>query len=144
MMSEIKAAGAICFVRDGKNIYYLLLRSAKHAEWGPPKGKAESGESLIETATRELYEEAGVRRVSFTPGFERKIDYSVKTKNGMKSKAVLYYLCELPSDEVTLSHEHSESHMATLDEVETLISHDNLREVFRAAAAFIKSQPQNG
>jgi 8-oxo-dGTP pyrophosphatase MutT (NUDIX family) len=143
-MPEIKAAGAICYLRDGKKIYYLLLRSAKHAEWGPPKGKAEPVESSVETATRELYEEAGVRRVSFTPGFEKQIEYNVKTKNGVKPKGVLYYLCELPSEEVKLSHEHIESHLATLDEVETLIPHENLREVFRAAAAFIKSQQKNG
>jgi bis(5'-nucleosidyl)-tetraphosphatase len=139
-MSEIKAAGAICYVKDGKKLYYLLLRSSKHGEWGPPKGKAETGESPIETATRELYEEAGVRRARFTPGFEHHVDYSIHTKSGQKKKGVVYFLCEMPSDDIKISHEHSEAHMATLDEVETLIAHENLREVFRAAQSFIKSQ----
>jgi len=139
-MSDLKAAGAICYLQDGKKVFFLLLRSAKHGEWGPPKGHAEAGETEIETATRELYEEAGVRRGVFLPGFREAISYTVDKKGKKQSKEVVFFLCALESDEIKLSHEHSEFHFGTLDEVEVLLHHEDLREVFRKAAAHIKAQ----
>jgi bis(5'-nucleosidyl)-tetraphosphatase len=138
-MSELKAAGAICYLKDGKKVYYVLLRSAKHGEWGPPKGHAEPDETEIETATRELFEEAGVRKGSFLPGFREAITYTVNKKGKQQSKEVVFFLCELESDEIKLSHEHSEFHMATLDEIEVLLQHEDLREIFRKAAKHIAS-----
>lgn len=138
-MSDLKAAGAICFLRDGKKILFLLLRSAKHGEWGPPKGHAESGETEVETATRELYEEAGLRRATFLPKFREQIGYRVEKKGKVQSKEVVFFLCEIESDAVRLSHEHTEAHMATLDEIEVLLPHEDLKEVFRKAASHIKT-----
>jgi bis(5'-nucleosidyl)-tetraphosphatase len=139
-MSELKAAGAICYLKDGKKVYFVLLRSAKHGEWGPPKGHAEPGETELETATRELFEEAGVRRGSFLPGFREAITYTVNKKGKTHSKEVVFFLCELESEEIKLSHEHSEFHMATLDEIEVLLQHEDLREIFRKAAKHIASK----
>lgn len=137
-MSEVKAAGAICYLIDGRKTYYLLLRSAKTSEWGPAKGHAEEQETDVETAARELYEEAGIRRASFTPGFREAIHYKVEKKGQTRDKEVVFFLCELESDEIKLSKEHTESHFATLDEIEVLVPHEDLREIFRKAAKFIK------
>ena len=139
MADELKAAGAICYLPDGKKTYFLILRSAKTGEWGPPKGHSEEGETELETAVRELYEEAGVRRVSFTPGFREILKYTVEKKSKTLNKEVALYLCKLDDDDVRISPEHTEAHFATLDEIEQLVPHEDLREVFRRAAAFVKA-----
>lgn len=51
----IKAAGGI--VRNPDNKYLLILRNGR---WDLPKGKAETGETIATTASREVEEETGV------------------------------------------------------------------------------------
>ena len=51
----IKAAGGI--VQNTENKYLLILRNER---WDLPKGKAEQGETLSQTALREVEEETGV------------------------------------------------------------------------------------
>ena len=138
-MSDLKAAGAICYIKEGRKTLFLLLRSAKTSEWGPPKGHAQSGETEIETAVREIYEESGIRRASFTPGFREVLQYQVEKKGKVRAKEVILFLVKLNNDTVELSSEHTEAHFATLDEVEVLVPHEDLREVFRKAQAFLKT-----
>jgi len=137
-MPDLKAAGAICYLKDGKHTLFLILRSAKHGEWGPPKGHASTGETEVETAARELYEEAGIRRARFAPGFREVLKYSVEKKGKTQDKEVVYFLCELESDEIKLSVEHNEAHLGTLDEVEQMVQHEDMKDVFRKAAKAIK------
>jgi bis(5'-nucleosidyl)-tetraphosphatase len=132
-MPDEKAAGGILYLRDGKKIYYLILRAAKHGEWGPPKGHAETGETEVETATREIYEESGLRHLTFDPGFREVLSYNINKKGTQRTKEVVFFLAETATDELRLSHEHTEAHMATLDEIENMIVHEDLRELFRKA-----------
>jgi 8-oxo-dGTP pyrophosphatase MutT (NUDIX family) len=54
-------AGAITVRGSGANVEVLIVRPKRSAtEWIFPKGHVEKGESLAETAVRELREEAGV------------------------------------------------------------------------------------
>ena len=39
----------------------LLVRGRISQKWGPPKGHVEKGESLVDTAVRETYEETGIK-----------------------------------------------------------------------------------
>ena len=140
-MPEIKAAGAIICVPDRKSFRCLLLRSAKSGEWGPPKGKAEPGETEVETATREVFEEAGLRCLSFVPGFRETISYTIEKNGKPASKEVVFFLAgSAAPDETRLSHEHTEIHWATPDEIEQLVPHETVREVFRKALAYLKKR----
>jgi 8-oxo-dGTP pyrophosphatase MutT (NUDIX family) len=136
-MPDLKAAGAICFAQENNKTFFLLLRSAKHGGWGPPKGHAQEHETEIETAVRELFEETGVRRPHFAPGFRKSITYNVEKKGKLHSKEVVFFLCQIDPDDVRLSQEHTEAHLATLDEIEVLIPHEDVRAVFRKAANHI-------
>jgi len=137
-MSELKAAGAICYLQDGKKTLFLLLRSSKTGEWGPPKGHSEPGETELETASRELYEEAGLRRLTFCPGFRECISYNVEKKGKVRAKEVVFFLCKMDTDTIQLSPEHTEAHLGPLDEIEVLVAHESVREVFRKAQNFIR------
>jgi len=135
---DVKAAGAIIYYLQRGKPLFLLLRSAKHGEWGPPKGHADTGEAEMETAIREIYEESGVRRLAFQPGFRETLRYEVRKKGGLFHKESVYFLARTePTVEVHLSHEHTEAHMASMEEVNVLLNHDDLKGVFRKAHTFI-------
>jgi 8-oxo-dGTP pyrophosphatase MutT (NUDIX family) len=52
-------AGAVVFREDGGERRFLLVRSSSGTGWVLPKGHIEHGETLEETARREVLEEAG-------------------------------------------------------------------------------------
>ena len=59
-LSVERAAGGLVW-RDGAlGVEVLLVHRPKYDDWTFPKGKVETGESLLECARREVYEEAGI------------------------------------------------------------------------------------
>ncbi len=67
-MSVIQSAGAVLYtVVDGQR-HYVLVRE-KNGSYGLPKGHVEAGETLAQTALREIWEETRIRAVlhSFKP-----------------------------------------------------------------------------
>ena len=59
---EVAAGGVVWRMGDGE-VEVLLVHRPKYEDWTFPKGKIESGESLLECALREVWEEAGVTAV---------------------------------------------------------------------------------
>ncbi|MCM3456672.1 NUDIX hydrolase [Heyndrickxia oleronia] len=57
--------GANVILLNKQNELLLQLRKDNHC-WGLPGGSMEQGESLIEVATRELYEETGLKAKKLT------------------------------------------------------------------------------
>ncbi len=53
-------AGGVVFKREGDKTYYLIISSSDGENWVLPKGHIEFGETLQETALRELLEEVGI------------------------------------------------------------------------------------
>lgn len=59
--SAVIAAGALCWrERDGE-LELLIIHRPKYDDWSWPKGKQDAGESIPETALREVSEEVGLR-----------------------------------------------------------------------------------
>ncbi|XEC94488.1 NUDIX domain-containing protein [Paenibacillus tarimensis] len=102
-----------CFLRCEKYFYIFVSKCPKRKDgnWGLPGGLMEPGESLEETATREVYEETGLtlNRLTMLELFSGPELY-LKLKNGDELYSVTaMYLCndyrgELVSDS-TESHE---------------------------------------
>ncbi len=128
------AAGFFLFRRDRGEIRYLVLWNARRDEPGFPKGHAEKGESLRETALRETLEETGVGDVRIGMWFERRMRYRVRA--GLKE--VVYFVGETTASDVTLSPEHSRAAWMTYDEVCATLTHDSLRAEFVRAGAYLK------
>ena len=138
-MADINAAGAIMYMIENGEPKYLILRSSHHGEWGPPKGHADEGETEIETAVREIFEETGIRRATFIPGFREVLTYKVDKKKKRLKKEVVFFLGEMPTDDVQISDEHTEAHLATMAEIEIMLSHDDLKEIIRRADTFVRA-----
>lgn len=106
MTAPIYAAGAVCWrLIDGK-LNILVIHRTQHRDVTLPKGKVDPGESLPETAVREIHEETGLAvglgvplgRTEYTlPNGREKVVYYWAAE--VTEKAVLRSTF-LPNDEV--------------------------------------------
>lgn len=87
----VYAAGAVIWRMVDGRPRILLAHRDRHGDWSLPKGKVDPGETLPETAAREVYEETGYRVALGAPlGF---LEYVLP--NG-RPKEVHYWMAELP------------------------------------------------
>ncbi|PTM59494.1 deoxyribose-phosphate aldolase [Desmospora activa DSM 45169] len=90
-MKEVSAGGVVYFEERG--CPYILLIEDRYSRWTLPKGKQEPGETLLETALREIEEETGVKGRIIAP--LNQIGYSYfHPDHGDVEKEVHYYLVE--------------------------------------------------
>ena len=98
-----------------------------------PKGKIENGETLQETALRELKEEAGIS-ATFIPGFEQTIHYIFSNKEGqLVTKTATFFLGQASEKSITLSHEHADFKWLPLEEAVKLVTYENARQLLELA-----------
>lgn len=64
-MALIQSAGAVLYTLVDGVRHYVLVRE-KNGSYGLPKGHVEAGETLAQTALREVREETGVRAMLHT------------------------------------------------------------------------------
>jgi bis(5'-nucleosidyl)-tetraphosphatase len=110
-----RSAGIIVFRRDGDECLFLLIlsRLTKRPLWEFPKGGVDEGETVLQAAMRELFEETGIREteVKLIPEFQRTEDYRFTSgrndKRSLIHKQVTYFLGETSKSEVTLSAKES-------------------------------------
>lgn len=155
MIREI-SAGAVVFKKENGKIKYLLLRygskkNPKH--WDFPRGGIEKNEKSIETAKREIWEEAGIKYLKFIPGFKenirwfykRKINFRVKSNGILKNKAkviavfkrAIFYLAELKKGKVKISFEHVDYKWLPCDEALECLTFKNAKNVLKKANQFL-------
>ena len=56
----VYAAGALCWREEKGRLLVAIIHRARYNDWGWPKGKVDAGETLPETAVREIKEETGL------------------------------------------------------------------------------------
>ena len=134
----------IIFHRSAGRCRFLLLlsRLTKRPLWEFPKGGVDGEETLLQTALRELEEEAGLRadQVRLVPGFEWSESYRFtsgrEAERTLIHKKVTYYLAESSSVEVQLSpKEISEHAWLELEEALRRLKYKERRRMLREAAA---------
>ena len=134
-----KSAGAIVFRKKGNEIFYLLLQyEAGH--WGFPRGLIEKGETLEETAKREIGEETGIKNLKFLPGFKETIKYFFKWKGKNILKFVTYFLAQTKEKRVSLSFEHKDFEWLPYKEALEKLTFENSKEVLKKAHQFLKQK----
>lgn len=86
--------GIILFFRFPRKIKYLLLKQHQ-GHWGFPKGHVEKGEKYLDTATRELREETGIKKIRLIKNKILLRDfYSYNNSNSKIIKTVDYFIAE--------------------------------------------------
>ncbi len=134
---EISAGGVIVDVYEGAARVAVIARRnrAGRIEWCLPKGHIEPGETLSETAAREVAEETGITgRVLAELGI---IDYWFATAHTRVHKFVHHFLLEATGGELTTEndpdHEAEDVAWFWLDEVHQHLAFPNERRIVREA-----------
>jgi 8-oxo-dGTP diphosphatase len=114
--STVLAAGALCWRITAKGrLKVLLVHRTQHKDVSLPKGKVDKGETLPETAVREIAEETGL--VIGLGAFLGIVEYTI---GGGRPKQVYYWSAEVPpearANSTFRSNDEIESlHWVTLD-----------------------------
>ena len=134
----------IVFHRDdaGRCLFLLVLsRLTKRPLWEFPKGGVDEGETLLQTALRELQEETGILQdgLRVVSGFEWNETYRFtsgrEAERTLIHKQVTYYLAQSNHTNVTLSEsEISEFAWLDLEAACKRIKYPERRRMLREAA----------
>jgi len=134
-----KSAGAIIFRKEKGKIFYLLLHyEAGH--WDFPKGHIEKGETIDQTARREIEEETGIKDIKFVKGFKEWIKYFYKSKNGNVMKIVTYLLAETKQKEVKISFEHIGFKWLLYEQALEQLTFKNSKEILKKVHYYLTKQ----
>mgnify|MGYP001023969379 CR=1 FL=1 len=58
-MAKIKSCGGVVYDVKKEQVFYLIIQNKMSRKYGFPKGHMEAGETKVETAKREIFEETG-------------------------------------------------------------------------------------
>jgi 8-oxo-dGTP pyrophosphatase MutT (NUDIX family) len=117
----------------------VLLLQYPQGHWSFPKGHIEAGEDHHETASRELQEETGIRRIEIDGGWSSKTEYTFSRKGTLVPKQVFWYIASTDELAVNLSHEHLNYLWLDFDEAEGQLTFDQEKEILRQARAYLRS-----
>ncbi|QQE13285.1 NUDIX domain-containing protein [Planctomycetota bacterium] len=94
--------GVVPIYEDGRGGREYLLVKHRKGHWGFPKGHADEGETMLETAKRELAEETGICDVDIDEEkiFEEYYEY-ISKKGKLIRKTVTYYVGVVHEKHVT-------------------------------------------
>lgn len=95
------SSGAVVVQNFAREKRVLLLRRKKTKSWHLPKGTQEAGESILETALREVKEETG-----YSIAVERYLGRLVSLKENRQPKVTHYYLARVAGLRATFDAEH--------------------------------------
>ena len=109
-LPPVLAAGAVCWrIVDGRAKVLVVYR-ATHSDYSLPKGKLDPGETLPETAVREIREETGLG-ITLGPPLGT-IDY---TMPGGREKVVHYWAAEVDEHALELARFQPNDEIAALE-----------------------------
>ena len=138
-----KSAGAIIFRRENSRTKYLLIQYG-WGHWEFPRGLIEKGESLEETARREIREEVRIKDIRFIPGFKEWFKFFFKLKGKNIMKIATFLLAETKTKKVKLSHEHKDYVWLEYEEALEKLTFKNSKEVLKNANDFLSRQSLSG
>ena len=135
-MNEVFSAGGIVYYKDK-----ILMLRKKNGDWVLPKGRIEDGETLEETAIREVKEETNVDAIILD--YIGITSYSFSnfwTEYQMINKTVSWYLMEAKSFELEPLKEEGFVQAAFIesDKVVSIAKYDDERKVIIKAIEAIK------
>tara|TARA_B100001750_G_scaffold236790_1_gene241103 strand:+ start:551 stop:979 length:429 start_codon:yes stop_codon:yes gene_type:complete len=136
-----KSCGVVLF--NGQKV--LLLQYAKgqkegdwdlQGHWDFPKGHVDKGETEVETATRELEEETGIKNIIFLDKFRKTINYNIQKGDRNIAKEVVFFVATTVEKEINLSHEHVDCGWFDFTTALKQLTYDNARSVLSEAIIF--------
>jgi len=131
------AAGGVVIRRRGDDWEVVLTGRHSDGTWVFPKGTPDRGESIEETAAREVREETGLEVRILRPLGQT--DYWFAAPGERVHKFVHFFLMEPTGGDVSAhDHEYDEVRWVSLAEARRILSFDTYRDVLDRAAAAAK------
>ena len=134
-MKKEKSCGALVFYLKDNREQILLIKHSNSGHWSFPKGHVEAGETEVETAVREIFEETGVN-ANIDTRFREVVTYSPK-KDVLKD--VIYFFATTDNDATEKQEsEVSEIMWVDIDKALNSVSYRNDKELITKAIRFYK------
>lgn len=141
-MRQAVSAGGVVYRRNGEHIEIVLVARPKYQLWALPKGTPEPGETIEETAIREVVEETGLQ-----VRIDREIGsisywYAIADEKVRVHKVVHHYLMTPTGGDVSLhDHEYDVVDWFDIHEALARMSYQNERAIVEKAGALLRGQP---
>jgi bis(5'-nucleosidyl)-tetraphosphatase len=134
-----RSAGVIVFRKgEGAENLYLLLDYGRY--WDFPKGHIEAGEDERAAALRELSEETGIIDVELMDDFRHEIVYFFRPPGrGLVHKTVVFFIAEVTSETVKISHEHVGYEWLKGEEALARVKYPTAKQVMRAVLNHLRN-----
>ena len=131
---EAVSAGGIVYRRSADGVEVVLVHRISERLWALPKGTPDPGETIEQTALREVREETGlVTRIVAPVGDVR---YVYTASDGTRVQKVVHHYLMVPVGGSTADHDHEFDRVewCHITEAERLLTHRNQLHLLRAAA----------
>jgi len=137
------SSGIIVYKKTIEGPRFLILYHG-HRYWNFPKGKIEKGESSLQTALRETYEETGLNKkdLNISSSFKTEEKFVFLRRGKKIYKTVVFYLSETNKRHILLSKEHWGFGWFTYRETLQLFTQKNskdTRKALRQAYSFLNN-----
>lgn len=127
-------------VRKGKTGWSVLLIQHGSAHyWGFPKGHGEPGESALETASRELFEETHLNVKKLISETKLETTYFFVKAGTTIRKTVFFFVAEVSGKLELQAEELSDARWMSFAEAEKLITYDTDRTILKKAHAVLEN-----
>lgn len=133
MTGVVRAAGAVLWRREGDRTEVALVHRPRYDDWSLPKGKLDPGETIAQTAVREIKEETGFDAV--LGRYLARAEYSVPVRDGLIPKTVDYFSAHAASGEFTANEEVDELRWLDAETAERLLTRSEDVRVLREFCA---------
>lgn len=143
VVGETSAGGLIIKVDNGVGYVALIARRNRNQEieWCLPKGHVEKGESLAETARREIFEETGIQGEVLAP--LATISYWFSGSGRYVHKIVHHFLLQATGGTIGVENdpdcEAEKAEWVPLDDVDSMLVYPNERKVVAQARRLLSS-----
>ncbi len=134
-----KSAGAVVFRKENKKIKYLLIQY-KAGHWEFPRGMIEKGETLEQTARREIKEETGLKDIKFIEGFKEWVKFFFRRNEKTTMKIATFLLAKTETEEIKLSQEHKDYVWLRYKKALKKLTYKNSKKILKKVNDFISER----
>jgi bis(5'-nucleosidyl)-tetraphosphatase len=128
-----RSYGIVPLRKQGNEWNVLLIQHSRALYWGFPKGHAEPGESPLEAANRELFEETHLKVVRFFSETPFEEHYNYKLHGQLINKTVSFFVAEVEGELLLQVEEVSGGEWFTVNEALQKLTYAIDKSVCRSA-----------
>lgn len=139
MEAQEFAYGIVVFIREDVDRFLILQHNNKIGSWSYPKGHMDEGESPIQTAVREVFEESGIKDIKILDYPMIKEEY-YPFNRPQTLKNVFYFIGEVYNKDVTVQKSEIQNYKwATFEEAMETFQYKSRKEVLQEAKKYLES-----